>query len=34
MMRPPKKLAAAARLPNSRLVVRGDIKDWRLSTLD
>jgi hypothetical protein len=34
MMSPPKKLAAAARLPSSRLVVRGDIKDCRLPMVD
>jgi hypothetical protein len=34
MMSPPKRLAAAARVPKSRLVVRGDIRDCRLSIDD
>jgi hypothetical protein len=33
-MSPPKRLAAAARVPKSRLVVRGDIKNWRLTIGD
>src|SRR5262245_30136617 len=30
MISPPKRLAAAAQVPKRRLVIREDIKDWRL----